>query len=63
MKINNLKKRNLRNMPFIVKSNIYCDSTEKIVAVFCDQEDALDYIKNNKNEFDFDNDTVAILEY
>jgi hypothetical protein len=59
MKINNLKKRNLRKMSFIVKSNIYCDNTKKIVAVFCDREDALDYIK----KFDFDNDTVAILEY
>jgi hypothetical protein len=49
-------------MPFVIKSNIYCDSTEKIVAVFCNREDALEYVKNNEEKFADDDDT-PIFEY
>ena len=53
-------------MPYIVRTYIIEDDTyhDKILAVFCDKKDAIDYIENNREKFDKDKhkDTI-ILEY
>ena len=55
-------------MPFIIRSNIidldpyYGDTYhDEILAVFCDENDAINYIENNKEKFS-DND-YEIFEY
>jgi hypothetical protein len=60
-------------MPFVVKFTsrnrcdncytcVFCYQLKEIAAVFCDREDALEYIKNNKDDFEKD-DEIPLLEY
>ena len=42
-------------MPYIVRTYIIEDDTyhDKILAVFCDEKDAIDYIENNREKYDY----------